>query len=233
MSGGEVFLRSPGLLFQPINSPPVHSFMRKSGFTLVELMIVVAIIGLLSAVAIPNFLKFQARTKQSEPKANLKALFVAQRTYFMERDAYTSSVSLLSWVPERGNRYFVVTGCAQLSSRALAAENVVAGDCGFGVDVFKGFNALNTAAITNITATAATAFAGTCAPAANVGCVSPGNNGAFLAMAAGNVDNDATLDTWAVSSMTIAVAANAAVGSEAEAQFNGGGIPANNINDVR
>ncbi len=44
--------------------------MRKSenGFTLVELMVVVAIIGLLSAVAIPNFQKYQARSKTSEAK---------------------------------------------------------------------------------------------------------------------------------------------------------------------
>jgi type IV pilus assembly protein PilA len=58
------------------------------GFTLIELMIVVAIIGILAAIAIPNFIKFQCRSKQSEAKANLKALMVAQESYRGENDTY-------------------------------------------------------------------------------------------------------------------------------------------------
>jgi type IV pilus assembly protein PilA len=58
------------------------------GFTLIELMIVVAIIGILAAIAIPNFVKFQCRSKQSEAKTNLKAMYVSQESYYGEYDTF-------------------------------------------------------------------------------------------------------------------------------------------------
>jgi len=70
----------------------------KKGFTLIELMIVVAIIGILAAIAIPNFLKFQAKSKQSEAKTNLKGIFTAETSYFGENNKY-ETMSTVNWAP--------------------------------------------------------------------------------------------------------------------------------------
>lgn len=64
---------------------------RKGGFTLIELMIVVAIIGILAAIAIPNFLKFQLRSKTGEAKTNLAALRTAEEGYFAEYGVYIAA----------------------------------------------------------------------------------------------------------------------------------------------
>ncbi len=83
-----------------------------NGFTLVELMVVVAIIGVLSAVAVPNFKKYQAKSKTSEAKLHLAAAYTAQQSFYSDFDTYHLCLAYMGYNPgataERAQRYFTV-----------------------------------------------------------------------------------------------------------------------------
>ncbi len=59
-----------------------------SGLSLIELMIVVAIIGILAAVALPRFQTFMGKARQAEAKVNLNAIYTLQESYFGDNDRY-------------------------------------------------------------------------------------------------------------------------------------------------
>lgn len=73
------------------NQRKFFKFNRK-GFSLVELMIVVAIIGMLAAVGIPQYAKFQAKARQSEAKSNLSGLFNSMKSFQSEWNTYTNNL---------------------------------------------------------------------------------------------------------------------------------------------
>ena len=96
---------------------------REKGFTLIELMIVVAILGILAAIAIPNFMRFQAKSKQSEAKTNLGAIGTTAEAWRTERDTYVATVAELGWAPQGNSRY------GYSYNALLLAANTVAGNC--------------------------------------------------------------------------------------------------------
>jgi type IV pilus assembly protein PilA len=61
-------------------------FRSQKGFTLIELMIVVVIIGILAAIAIPNFIAMQDRAKEGSTKANMHTLQLAAEDYGVQND---------------------------------------------------------------------------------------------------------------------------------------------------
>ena len=67
----------------------------KNGFSLIEVMIVVAIIGILATLAYPSLDGYLMQSKQSEAKTNLTAIYTAQKLYRASNDTYASSISAL------------------------------------------------------------------------------------------------------------------------------------------
>jgi len=83
-----------------------------SGFTLIELLIVVAIIGILAAIAVPNFLNAQTRAKVSRVYSDLRALGNAIEMYAIDRNTYPGGAGFWSgtkWWEKHTYRYHVLT----------------------------------------------------------------------------------------------------------------------------
>jgi type IV pilus assembly protein PilA len=190
------------------------------GFTLIELMIVVAIIGILAAIAIPNFIKFQARSKQSEAKANLKSMFTAEKAFFQEKDRYSGFVSEVGYVPERNNRYaYYLNNSSVLTLRSGSTDVQPANtDVGIATDTFKYTDPGFTAANTYTQPACGTTVAGI-----------SGTPVVFQGVALGQIDTDTTLDHWSIATQTRAFTTSATCDAPTA---NPGGEPANEQNDV-
>ncbi len=72
---------------------PAH----RRGFTLIELLIVVVIIGILAAIAIPKFQNTKGKANAAALKSDLRNLATAQEAYFYDNTLYASSISQLSF----------------------------------------------------------------------------------------------------------------------------------------
>ena len=97
---------------------------KKSGFSLIELMIVISIIALLSMIAVPNFMKYLAKAKRAEAYMQLSSIYAAQKSYWAENGRMLPPLSGqggIGWRPEgyagggSGEKFYYTYGFGESS----------------------------------------------------------------------------------------------------------------------
>lgn len=85
-----------------------HSFLKSQrGFSLIELMVVVSIIAVLAAIAIPRVNRFVAKSRTSEAQVNLSSLYTFNKNFYVEYQGYTPFFETMGYTPEGRLRYNV------------------------------------------------------------------------------------------------------------------------------
>ncbi len=141
----------------------------QQGFTLIELLIVVAVLGIVSAIAIPNFIRYQGKSRQSEAKTNLGGVFVAEAAYYGEQSRYSNFGDIGFAVAASTNRYTYRSQQTTVSGGIVSPGTVFSINAGIG-------------SVTPENTVVAAASSGS----------------GFTATATANLDNDPTIDQWHV-----------------------------------
>jgi prepilin-type N-terminal cleavage/methylation domain len=95
-----------------------QAYVQQTGFTLIELMIVVAVIGILAAIAIPNYSDYIKRGKAAEATSNLATLRVKMEQYFQDNRTYFGGACS----PTSGAQYFTYTCSADPTATAYTLQ---------------------------------------------------------------------------------------------------------------
>lgn len=80
----------------------------QSGFTLIEMMVAIAILGAIAAMAVPNYMGFVARSRQSQAKVELASIFAAEKNFAVETGTYTMCLADAGYRAGPSERYYAV-----------------------------------------------------------------------------------------------------------------------------
>ena len=180
----------------------------QKGFTLIELMIVVAIIGILAAIAIPNFLTYQLKSRQAEAKTNLQAIKTSEIAFQAERGCYlgiaveagqpaAGAAKTAAWPWGTGQAATAPVATGWCTAAGVGGTSGVFTDIGFvatgNVMYVYGVDGRTVAAPGLYTpATSCALYAG----AGGTAALSALTNNNFVAVAKVNLDGDAAISTW-------------------------------------
>lgn len=174
------------------------SIRNNKGFSLVELMVVVAIIGILAAIAVPNFQRFTAKSKQSEAKSNLAAIYSAERAFAAEWQSFFADFRNIGYQPTGDLHYnhgFAAAGVACPAGYNGLGAGIAA--AGAAAVVFNSLNPLLCQQGGGMGGALPCRMILTpIAPGALTGTSTTPTT--FVAGARGDIDGDASIDQWTI-----------------------------------
>jgi type IV pilus assembly protein PilA len=141
----------------------------QKGFSLIELMVVVAIIGILATIAVPNFQKFQFKAKQSEAKTFLSAIYTGEKGFKVEWDRTVGYVDVIGFTIDGTAKTYSTVGFQSHTALTSPPAGIPV-----GAKTKEGSGALPAACTNNATGTT------------------------FIACAIGTLDPAKSADTWTI-----------------------------------
>ena len=103
---------------------PIRSYKQSSkqaGFTMIELMIVVAIIGIISAVAFPSYTSYMKKSRRADAKVALTKMADAQERWYLQNSIYTTVVANVGGATSPDGNYTMAVTSADVNGYVMTA----------------------------------------------------------------------------------------------------------------